>query len=255
MNTRNQMFCLWCGPLGILFWLVGFWLVGGLIPPPSPNAGAQEIQSFYQHNTDGIRAGLLLTMVGASLTAPWVASISTQLKRVEGRNSPLTYLQLGTGMLGILLFIFPVMSMQAAAFRPDRDPQLILLLNDLGWIPFVGAWSLAFLQNLAIGLAALQDREQKVLPRWFGYYNLWSIVLFIPGSLLYFVKTGPFAWDGALSWWLVVVDFILWFAVTFLVMRRAVKTQGPESRPAGEAAPAEHGATGTSLDPHTTVAV
>lgn len=228
MKTRVQMFCLWCGPAGILFWLVGFYLIGNLIPPPQPSASALQIQAFYLDNRTGIRAGLVMTMVGASLTAPWVAAISSQLKRVEGETSPLAYLQLGCGMLGILLFIFPVMFMQAAAYRPERSADLILLVNDMAWIPFDGVWSLAFIQNLAIALCVFMDKKERVFPRWFGWYNLWTILLFIPGSLLYFFTTGPFAWNGALSWWLVVVDFVFWFVITFVVVRRAIHSEGRE---------------------------
>lgn len=226
------MFCLWCGPVGILFWLVGFWLIGGLIPPPSPDSSASEIQKFYSEHTNGIRAGLVLTMIGASLTAPWVAVIAAQMKRIEGEVAPLTYLQLGTGMVDIVFFIVPVMNMQAAAFRPDRDPDLILLANDMGWLPFVGVWSVAFVQTFALGLVTFQDKESKVFPRWFGYYNFWTIFLFVPGSLLYFFKTGPFAWNGALSWWLVVAVFTLWFAVTLVVVRRAIISHPDESETA-----------------------
>ena len=204
------------------------------MPPPRPSASAQTIQDFYQANTNGIRAGLVLTMIGGTLTAPWVAAISTQLKRIEGRYSPLSYTQLGLGMLGVLLFIFPVMVMQVAAFRPDRDPSQTLLLNDLAWIPFVGVWTCAAVQNVAIGIAVFHDKAQKVFPRWVGYFNIWTAVLFCPGSLLYFFKDGPFAWNGALSWWLVVVVFCAWFVVMFFAMRRAIHSHALEEQQTSE---------------------
>ncbi len=225
MNTRTQLWCLWCGPIGILLWLVGFVFLGGLMPPPRPSASMQEIQDFYQANTNGIRAGLVLTMIGGTLTGPWVAAISTQLKRIEGRHSPLSYTQLGLGMLGVLLFILPIMTMQVAAFRPDRDPSQLLLLNDLAWIPFVGVWTCAALQNVAIAVAILLDKDEEVFPRWVGYFNIWIAALFWPGSLLYFFKEGPFAWNGVLSWWLVVVAFCLWYVVMFFAMLSAIGTQ------------------------------
>jgi len=234
VNTRTQMWCVWCGPAGILLWLIGFVFVGGLMPPPKPSWTAHEVQNFYQTNTNGIRAGLLITLLGATLTAPWVSAISTQLKRIEGRYSPMTYTQLGLGMLGILLFVFPVMTMQAAAFRPDREASQILLLNDVGWIPFVGVWMLAALQSVAIAVAILQDKDEKVFPRWVGYFNIWVALLECPGSLLYFFKEGPFAWNGALSWWFVVVVFCTWFAVMFFMMRRAVQSQALEEHSVDE---------------------
>jgi hypothetical protein len=226
-NTRNQMLCLWCGPLGILLWLIGFVFLGGLISPPSPHWTALHIQHFWQTNTDGKRAGLVFTMIGATFTGPWVAAISSQIKRIEGTYSPLSYTQLGMGMIGILLFIIPVMMMQAIAFRPDRNPSQMLLVNDMAWIPFVGVWCCASVQNIAIGMAVFK-RGQKVFPRWLGYFNFWLALLFAPGSLLYFFKTGPFAWNGLMSWWFVVTVFCLWFVVMFVVMRKAILSQALE---------------------------
>lgn len=224
-NTRTQMLCLWCGPLAIALWMIGFVFASGFIVPPPPGGSAAEIAGLYNANLTGIRVGLFLTMIGASLTAPMVAAISTQMHRIEGRYSPLSYTQLGLGMGGILLFIIPVMNMQTAAFRPDRDPNLLLLASDLGWIPFVGVWNMAALQNIAIGLCAFQDKQGEVFPRWFAYFNFWTALLYCPGSLLYFFKDGPFAWNGLFSWWLVVTVFCLWFFVTFFVVRKAIRGQ------------------------------
>jgi hypothetical protein len=53
VNTRTQTWCVWCGPAGILLWLIGFVFVGGLMPPPKPSWTAHEVQTFYQTNTNG----------------------------------------------------------------------------------------------------------------------------------------------------------------------------------------------------------
>jgi hypothetical protein len=234
MNTRSQMMCLWCGPIAIVIWLVGFGFCAGFLPPLSPSSTAAEITAFYTQHSVLVKLGLILTMFGGSVTGPWVAAITTQMKRIEGRYSPMAYTQLGMGMGGILLFIIPVMNLQTAAFRPERNPDLIQLANDLGWIPFVGVWSMAFVQNIAIGLCILQD-TRRVFPRWVGYFNIYTALLFPPGTLIYYFRSGPFAWDGLLSWWLVVTDFVIWFAVMFFVMRKAIREQAAEA-PQGEPA-------------------
>ena len=61
MSARIQMLCLWCGPAATLTWLLGFWVLAGFIPPPSPHENAQQIVSLYHSNTTGIRLGLLVT--------------------------------------------------------------------------------------------------------------------------------------------------------------------------------------------------
>lgn len=230
MNTRTQMACLWCGPAAIVLFMVGFWFVAGLVPPPSPDDSAREIQALYQDNTDMLRLGLVLTMVAGALTGPFVAAISTQLKRIEGRYSPLAYTQLGLGMLGVLLFIFPVMVMQTAAFRPDRDPDTLLMLNDLAWLPFVGVFSPALFQGLAIAVAIFKDKDAQVLPRWLGYFNVWVVLAFVPAALIYFFKDGPFAWNGVFTFWLPLTVFSVWFLVMFVALRRAIQAQALEEQ-------------------------
>ena len=43
-----------------------------------------------------------------------------------------------------------------------------------------------------------------------------------PASLLGFFKSGPFAYNGLLAFWLVAIDFFLWMLVMSAVAFRAV---------------------------------
>jgi len=234
-NTRSQMLCLWCGPMAMLVFLIGFWPVAGLMPPPSPNDSALEVQKLYQDNPDMLKTGFVLIMCGGALTGPFVAAVSTQMRRIEGVHSPLSSTQLGMGMLGVLLFIIPMFLMQAAAFRPERDPELTQLIHDAAWLPFIGAFMTAVIQNIAIALVAFKDEHEKVFPRWLGYYNIWVALLFLPAALIYFFKTGPFAWNGVFCFWLPLTVFSSWFMVMFVVLRKAILAQGTEA-PAAPAA-------------------
>lgn len=219
------MWCAWCGPLATVVWLVGFGALAGFIPPPSPADSAAEVQAMYQQDTDLIRAGLAVTMMGAALLGPFVAVISLQMMRIEGRRAPLAAVQFGLGVLVVLLFVVPCMLMEAAAFRPDRDPEVIQGLHDAGWLPFVGAFMPTFFQLLAIAACILQDSAGKVFPRWLGYFNLWVALLLLPAGLIYFFKTGPFAWNGLMAFWLVLVVFCGWFIIMFLALRRAIRDE------------------------------
>lgn len=236
MNRRMQELCAWCGPAAIVLFLIGYWFMAGLVPPPSPNWSAVHIQHFWGHHTDLKRAGLLVVVFAAALTGPFAAAISTQMKRIEGTYSPLTYSQLGLGMLGVLVFWAPMFAMQAAAFRSHRDPQITQALNDLAWLPFVGTWALALLQNIAIALAVFKDTEERVFPRWLGWFNIWVGITFLGSSLLYYFKSGPFAWNGLFPFWIPLVAYTAWFFVLTPMLLRAIRQQEGEL---DEVAPAD----------------
>lgn len=227
-SIQAQLLCVWGSPLATLMWLVGFLWLAGFAPPLSPNLPAADIQAYYVEHATGIRIGMCLTMMGAALIGPFVAAISTQMRRIEGTHTPLADTQLGLGMLMVVFFVVPCFLLGTAAFRPERDAELIMLLNDAGWLPFVGAFQCTFFQLVAIAVCILKDREQRVFPRWVGYFNVWVAVLLLPASLVLFFRRGPFAWDGVLAFWLVLVVFCGWFLIMFWEVRKAILAQAQQ---------------------------
>jgi hypothetical protein len=224
-NTKIQLACAWCGPISMVLFTVGFWPIAGMIPPPSPGLGAVELQRFYAEHPTATRLGFVIVMVAGAVTGPFVSLISSQMRRVTGPDSPLPNLQLGMGMLGIILFIWPVLVLQATVYRPERDPNLILLASDMGWLPFVGIFALAAIQCMAVAAVTFLDHDSLVFPRWLAYFNIWVALLFLPGGLVYFFKDGPFAWNGVFALYLPAVVFCGWFFVMFVQLRTAILRQ------------------------------
>jgi hypothetical protein len=109
-------------------------MLARLLPPPSPADTIDQVAHLYAHNTNGLRLGVVVMQVAGAVLGPWVAATTTQLKRIEGDDSPLTYTNLGLGMLTLIVFVVPPMAWQAAAFRLDRDSSAIQALHDLGWL-------------------------------------------------------------------------------------------------------------------------
>ena len=226
MNPRTQYFCAWCGVAFVVLFTLGWWIIASYVPPLSPTLTAAEVADFYQRNTGSIRFGLMPTMISAALTAPWVAVIAVQMKRIEGEFPVLTYAQLVAGAVGIVVLLLPPLIWTTVAFRVDRDPQLMQLMNDFAWLLFIMTFSPAFIQNLVIGLAIFSDRNTTpVFPRWLGYFNIWVAILFVPGGLITFFKTGPFAWNGLLAFWVPLVIFFAWFLVMFVALLKSIREQ------------------------------
>lgn len=226
MNRNSQLICAWAGPLGIALSGIGLWPIAHFFPPHLPSASATTIAALYQQDANMIRLGMLLLMIGAALWAPFIAAISIQLKRIEGASPVMAYTQLAAGAIGVIVLTAPVMVFTAAAFRPERAPELTQLLNDLGWLLLVMPFGPAAVQLLAIGLAILADtRAGPIFPRWLGFFNLWVATLFVPAGLVTFFKTGPFAWNGLFGFWIPAAVFGAWVAAMFLALLRAIGDQ------------------------------
>ena len=224
MNNRMQMLCAWSGPVLLVTFMIGLWFIAGYVPPMSPALSADQVAAIYRENTTMIRIGMLFLIGSCGLAGAWVSVITVQMKRIEGARPVLAYTQLGTGAVGIFLFLLPAMFWTIAAFRPDRDPQLIMLLNDVGWFILVMPFGPPVVQNFAIGLAVLADKSPRpVFPRWIGFFNIWAAVLFIPGGMITFFKHGPFAWDGLLAFWMPLSVFGAWFLAMFVALRSAIR--------------------------------
>jgi hypothetical protein len=207
----------------LLLFLVGFWAIGGLVPPPSPAQGAAKIAAFYREHTDQLRAGLLICMIATPLMVPFIVLLTLQLKRSDPRLAPLAYTQLACGLVLMLLILLPVTLMALAAFRPERPPESTQLINDAAFFILFWTFSAPTLEYISLGLAVLMDRgERPLFPRWVGWFDISVGLIFAAGAPVLFVKHGVFAWDGVLAFWAVLAAFGAWVMLTFVGMLRAI---------------------------------
>jgi hypothetical protein len=223
VNHRVQIACAWGGPFAIVVALVG-WLIAGLLPfPPGPDWSQADIVAFYGTNPVRVQVGLALAVIGLSGIGALVAAISIQMLRMEGRSPVLAFVQLVSGAVTWVMLIVPLIMMNAAAFRPERSPEITQTLNDLAWILFIPPIGPFLLQNIAIAVAILRDENRPtVFPRWVAYSNLWVAFLFVPGVLAYAFHSGPFAWNGIFAFWLALAAYAAWAFIMGLSVRAAV---------------------------------
>jgi hypothetical protein len=241
MNAQSQRFCAWCGPAQMVIFLIGFWAVARFMPPLSPTLDPDHAAAVFRDHSLAIRIGMLITFYAGALSVPWVAAITVQLKRVEGGvHTPLAYTQLGLGCLLPLEFIVSLYFFATAAFRADRDPKIVQVLMDLGWLPLTGLVYTVVIQAIVIGAAILMDkRDEPIFPRWSGYFNIMCGLLMSPAGFDLFFKTGPLAWNGLIAWWLLVFVYFVWVIGNIVLVLKAIRLQeiqSDEAARAGEAA-------------------
>lgn len=222
MNRIDQKICAWGGVFCSALFGAGL-LIAGFIPPPSPDLPAQAVAAIYREHGLAIRLGMILGLFGMAGWCAFVGVLSAQMRRMRTGSDLPALLQLGSGSIGVLTVMLPIMVFAAAAFRPERDPALTQLLNDLGWLIIIPAYPTFIAQFGAIALGTLLDRSPKpVFPRWSAYFNLWVMLLFLPGGFAYFFRSGPLAWNGLFDFWLAAGAFFAWLVVMTPLVLRAI---------------------------------
>lgn len=204
----------WIGLIGIVFFGVGFWALMAFVPPPAPGDPAAAVASRYLDNAMGIRLGVVFTLVGTTLIIPLFAAVSAAILRMSTHSYTLAFTQLACGVIALALPLIVIIIYATLVFRPERSAQDIYLLHDFAWLMLVAVAPPPALQAIVIGWAVLTDKSDPgVLPRWLGFLCFWVGILFLPGMFAVFFKTGPFAWDGILAFWLPFAIFFGWLGV------------------------------------------
>jgi hypothetical protein len=137
MNTKAQSVCLWLAAVTGGVFLLAYWLFPGFLPPMSPAMTAEQVASFYRTNVGMIRLSMVIYNIFGVMLIPFFMLIVVQMKRMATPSDVLAYAYLGAVGTGSTLFALADLYWLMGAFRPERAPEIIQLLNDLAWISFI----------------------------------------------------------------------------------------------------------------------
>lgn len=229
MHVKIEKGAAWLGLAMVGAFLVMFWVIAGFIPPMNPNDSAQRIAAIYTEHALRIRIGMALMILLAFLFAPFFALLSRQVRRIEGYWGVMSLTQIMLSVTFPFGFGLCAVFATAAAYRPERNPDVTQALNDVFWFIFVGFVGPLITQVVILAFAVFIDkRATPSFPRWFGYFNIWYAVLGVPGCAIYLFKTGPLAWNGIFAFWIPLTVFTIWMAVTTVMLVKAVDVEGAE---------------------------
>ena len=227
--SRHHYVAAWSGLFFAVCMPLGWGLMSAFLTPPlSPSANPEAVAGFMAEGGVLLKLGIMLALAGAGGLLPMSAALGDQMRRMEGARPVWAQTQLAcagvtTWLVSAMLVFFAV-----AAFRADRDPQLVLLLHDLGWLTFVTPVAPIVLWMAAVGAAILGDRGfPPVMPRWVGYLSIWSALLSAPGFAAILFHSGPFAWSGLFVLWIPLAIFLVWWITLMVYLIKAI---GEESR-------------------------
>ena len=201
------------------------------MPPPRPDVTDRSWHFFHAHATTiQIGFAVLLLVVGGAGVANGI--VAYHMKRMTV-GSVMAYGYIGAmavgALPGCLLVAFCFLT---AVYRPDRDPQVLGLLYDLGLLSYVGSLGCFSTAYFAFAVAILYDKNQ-IFPKWLAYVSIWQIVTEIMAAPVFISKAGPFAWNGSIAFWLGVVVFGFWLVCVIVFLKKANRTPASRRTTAG----------------------
>ncbi|BBY46454.1 hypothetical protein MCEL_47490 [Mycolicibacterium celeriflavum] len=217
---------LWAMPVIGIIWVSAFFLFPGFTHPMSPTMSAEEVAAFYRDETARIRYSMILfNWFGVGLI-PTVILLAMQVRRMAHRTPILSYCLIACAGGPPTLFLIANMFWLLGSFRPERSPELTLLLNDLAWVTFTVLVPYLIAQCLVLALAIYWDRQdQPVFRPWVAHFNLLIAVALAPAAFGAVTFTGPIAWDGLLSFWVKNIAIAVWIVVMGIVLGQTIRRE------------------------------
>lgn len=226
--NRDNWICWWVMPFFYTIFGIVFVPLTRVMPPQSPTKSDAGIVSFFNVHRTGIQIGFVLLLIFISGAGICGGLVAYQMKRMSV-NPVFSYAYIATlAVGGVPGCLFGAFSFLVAAFRPDRDVHLQVLLYDTTFLTFVGSLGCFATNYLVLSIAILLDKN-NVYPRWLAYVGIWQIVTEVIAIPCFIYRTGPFAWNGALAFYEGTLIFGVFLGALIMTTKKAI-----EAQPAGE---------------------
>jgi hypothetical protein len=150
-----------------------------------------------------------------------------QIKRMS--VSPVFRYALMVGAMSgaIVGMLFPMFCFGLGAFRSGYDPSILAMLYDFGYLAYIGSLGCFCVMWMAFGLAIILDKN-NVLPKWLGYYTVWQYVTELMAAPVWIATSGPFAWNGLMTFWFAMLVYVPWQIIVYICIYRSIKNQPDE---------------------------
>jgi hypothetical protein len=227
LSERAQRIVLWWGLAFTLVYGLVWWRLFHMMPPPSAKWSAGQIARFYQENSFQIKLGATVAGWTSGFMVPISVVVGIQISRHEAGKPIWSTLAVAGGSLMSIPLMLPPIFWGVAAFTPTRAPEITAIMHELAMLTFVTTDQYYIFMWVAIAAICLIPNTvlYSPFPRWFGYYTAWTALMFEPGAIAFLTRSGPFAWNGLLVFWLPVVTFFVWIVVMAVLLFTAIDKQ------------------------------
>jgi hypothetical protein len=238
-DPKSELWIAWWTML-VFYQLFGllFFVVTRTMPPGQPGWEPARVVQWFDDRRQGLLVGFAFVFVIAGMTAIMNALIAYSIRRMSvSRAFAYSYLVIYalSTLPGLLLF---GIALTVGAMRPDRDPERIRWIYDFAFMTFNGTMGVFLVGSLIWMVAILLD-ENRVFPRWFAYLNLCNALTEVVVAPAWMFKSGVFAWNGTITWWINMGVFVTYTTVFLTLLRRMILREDFGTGPLPELAGAD----------------
>lgn len=226
-NPKRELWLAW-------YTMVFFYNIFGIVffgvtrtqPPPKAWWDLARIGEWFDDNRLGLLAGFgVIFFMGPIVTAA-TALITYSMRRMSVSPAyAYTYLILYS-LAAVPGMLLTCITLVVGAMRPDRDPKLIGALYDIGFLSFSGTMGIFLIGSVIWAVAILLDKN-NVLPKWFGYFNVCNALTEVVVATCCIYKDGPFAWNGAIAFYINMVVFAIYTGVFITFLKLMIEREDP----------------------------
>jgi hypothetical protein len=240
-DPKRELWIAWWAMI-VFYQLFGllFFVVTRTMPPGQPWWEPARVVQWFDDRHYGLLIGFAFVFIIAGMTAIMNALIAYSIRRMSvSRAFAYAYLVIYalSTLPGLLLF---GIALTVGAMRPDRDPELIRWIYDFAFMTFNGTMGVFLVGSLVWMVAILLDRN-GVFPTWFAYLNLCNALTEVVVAPAWIFKSGVFAWNGTITWWINMGVFVTYTTVFLTLLRRMILREdfgtGPLPELASDEAP------------------
>jgi len=221
-DPKIELWIIWWAMV-LFYQLFGivFFAMTRVMPPPKPYWDEAQIVQWFNDNHTGLLVGFGIIFLVSGMVPGCNAIIGYSMRRMSvSRAYVYSYIAIYS-LSAIPGMLLTAILLSVAAMRPDRDPKLIAWLYDAGFLTFVGTLGVFLIGTLVWMIAILIDKN-RVFPKWFGYLNICNLITELVVAPCWIMKSGAFAWNGSIAFWVDTAVFIVYTAAFIVLLRKMV---------------------------------
>lgn len=227
LSAKSQTIILWWSLISLIIYGAAFWGLLGMVPPPAPSLTPAEVGAFYAAHAFQIKLGAVVSSVTSAFLIPFSVVVGFQLSRIEEGPPVWSVLAVAGGSLTCIFLVIPPILWGAAAFTPDRAPELTAIINEIANLSLITTGQFYILNTVPIfylGLKAKPD-PYSAFPRWLCWLTAFLTIIGETGILSFMFRIGPFAWNGLLAFWIPFGVYFTWIGCVYYCLFSALKRQ------------------------------